>query len=144
VAAALALLAVIPAWQSRQDPIPPPAVPRPVEPPKQAWVVSRSAEAAVRAPQATRRVKAARAPRRVPPQYQDPRPETPGDGDFIPLPFAARVSPVESLDVVRVRFPRSSMIRFGLPVPPERAWEPVNADVVVGQDGLARAIRFVR
>jgi hypothetical protein len=31
-----------------------------------------------------------------------------------------------------------------LPVNPETANTPVIADVVLGQDGLARAIRFVR
>jgi hypothetical protein len=67
----------------------------------------------------------------------------PDEGRFIPLPEAARLSPAESLDVVRVKMPRSAMMRFGLPVSAERAWEPVKADVVFGQDGMARAIRFV-
>jgi len=62
----------------------------------------------------------------------------------MPLPEAARLSPAESLDVVRVQLPRSTMMRFGLPVSAELAWEPVNADVVFGQDGMARAIRFVK
>jgi hypothetical protein len=66
------------------------------------------------------------------------------DEKFIPLPYAAAVNPAEALDVVRVRLPRSEMIRFGMPVSAERAWEPVNADVVFAQDGMARAIRFVK
>ena len=32
----------------------------------------------------------------------------------------------------------------GLPVGPEMSKDPVKADVVLGYDGLARAIRFVR
>jgi hypothetical protein len=36
------------------------------------------------------------------------------------------------------------LISFGLPVNAERAAEPVTADVVVGVDGVARAIRFVQ
>ena len=66
------------------------------------------------------------------------------EGEFIPLPFAARLHPGEALDVVRVRVPRSTMMRFGLPVSAESAWDPVKADLVVGQDGMTRAIRFVR
>jgi hypothetical protein len=40
--------------------------------------------------------------------------------------------------------PRSALIRLGLPVNVERADTPVKADLLVGEDGLARAIRFVR
>jgi hypothetical protein len=36
------------------------------------------------------------------------------------------------------------MARFGLPVNAERAAEPVQADVLLGDDGLAQAIRFIR
>jgi hypothetical protein len=64
--------------------------------------------------------------------------------DFIPLPYAGRVMSEESLDVIRVRMPRSAMARFGLPINAERALEPVSADIVFGQDGIARAIRFTR
>jgi len=66
------------------------------------------------------------------------------DNEFIPLPYAARIAPGEALDVVRVQVPRSTMMRFGLPVSADRPWEPVRADLIVGQDGLTRAIRFVR
>jgi hypothetical protein len=56
----------------------------------------------------------------------------------------APVGPTESLDIVRVRMPRAAMTRFGLSANSERSWEPVSADIVFGQDGLARAIRFVK
>jgi len=36
------------------------------------------------------------------------------------------------------------MASFGLPVNQERAESRVKADVLIGEDGLARAIRFVR
>ncbi|MSV29631.1 MAG: hypothetical protein EXQ52_12935 [Bryobacterales bacterium] len=55
--------------------------------------------------------------------------------------------PFERLDrgrLVRVRLPRSSLRAFGLPMNEERAFETVKADVVLGEDGLARAIRFVQ
>ena len=72
-------------------------------------------------------------------------PPAPGeDNAFIPLPYAAQIAPGEALDVVRVQVPRSAMMRFGLPISADRAWEPIRADLVVGQDGMMRAIRFVR
>lgn len=46
--------------------------------------------------------------------------------------------------VVRVEMPRYAMARFGLPVNMERYDEKVKADVWMGVDGLARAIRFVQ
>jgi hypothetical protein len=40
--------------------------------------------------------------------------------------------------------PRSALVSLGLPVNVVRADVPVEADLLVGEDGLARAIRFVR
>jgi hypothetical protein len=69
--------------------------------------------------------------------------------DFFPLSYSDDQKPVESgevirLRVVRVQMPRPALIAFGLPVNIERADVPVKADLLVGEDGLARAIRFVR
>jgi hypothetical protein len=50
----------------------------------------------------------------------------------------------EGGQIVRVELPRSALASFGLPVNAERINERVKADVVVGHDGIARAIRFVR
>lgn len=44
----------------------------------------------------------------------------------------------------RVKVPRSTLINFGLPVNAERLEIPINADLLVGEDGAARAIRFVQ
>lgn len=63
--------------------------------------------------------------------------------DFIPL-VHNQLAPVESGHLVRVEMPRAALARFGLPVNAERAYERVKADVLVGDDGIARAIRFVR
>ena len=52
--------------------------------------------------------------------------------------------PFDPPRVVRVELPRSALESFGLPMNMERAGERIKADVVVGHDGLARAIRFVR
>jgi hypothetical protein len=40
--------------------------------------------------------------------------------------------------------PRSALIAMGFPMNVDRAGELVKADVFVGDDGLARAIRFVQ
>lgn len=64
--------------------------------------------------------------------------------DFIPLTYGADLNSLDSGRVVRVELPRTAMARFGLPVNAERAAEPVQADVLLGDDGLAQAIRFIR
>ncbi|HET8674926.1 MAG TPA: hypothetical protein VFO63_03985 [Blastocatellia bacterium] len=64
--------------------------------------------------------------------------------DFIPLNYRGRLADLEGGQVLRVELPRSSLASFGLPVNLERAGERIKADVVVGNDGMARAIRFVR
>jgi len=63
--------------------------------------------------------------------------------DFFPL-TNREFTQLESGQVVRVELPRSALMSFGLPMNMDRANERIKADVVVGNDGLARAIRFVR
>jgi hypothetical protein len=65
-----------------------------------------------------------------------------GDG-FIRLPNATRIEPNEDVNVVRVEVPGSAMIAMGLPVSEDRASETVLADVALGPDGMARAVRLV-
>jgi hypothetical protein len=62
---------------------------------------------------------------------------------FIPLPNAGQLAENEEVNLVRVEVPRSAMIALGLEVSPERASELVAADVMLGPDGLARAVRFL-
>jgi hypothetical protein len=62
---------------------------------------------------------------------------------FIPLPNAAQVGPNEDVNVVRVEMPRSAMMAVGIDVSDDRATERVEADVMLGSDGLPRAVRFV-
>ena len=64
--------------------------------------------------------------------------------DYIPLTYLADATAVESGTVLRVELPPSALIAVGLPAPVERADSRVKADVVVGDDGVARAVRFVR
>lgn len=62
--------------------------------------------------------------------------------DFIPLGEGLTQAPLESGHLLRVRVPRSVLPRFGLPLNPERANESINAEVLMSDDGMARAIRF--
>ncbi|MBO0725316.1 MAG: hypothetical protein J2P52_06930 [Blastocatellia bacterium] len=64
--------------------------------------------------------------------------------DFFPLGYGGDQNQMERGEVIRVQMPRSALIAFGLPVNVERADTPVKADLLVGEDGMARAIRFVR
>ena len=65
-------------------------------------------------------------------------------GEFIPVPNADRfASADEQMDLVRVEVPRAAMIAFGIPISAENANEPIEADVLLGPDGLARAVRLV-
>jgi hypothetical protein len=64
--------------------------------------------------------------------------------DFIALTHDAREVASAGGQLVRVELPRSALVRFGLPMDVERASERVKADVMLGEDGIARAIRFVR
>ena len=52
--------------------------------------------------------------------------------------------PVGDGMVVRVELPRSAPALVGLPIPGGDVYGTVTADVVLGQDGMARAIRFVQ
>jgi len=62
---------------------------------------------------------------------------------FYPLVEEGEMSPLESGMIVRVEAPASALITLGLPITAENINRPVQADLLLGQDGLARAIRFV-
>jgi len=64
--------------------------------------------------------------------------------EFIPLVYQNDLLPAENVQIVRVKLPRAALVSFGLPINEDRAGEPVKADVLLGDDGVARAIRFVR
>jgi len=65
--------------------------------------------------------------------------------EFLPLPYSG--VPTSTTHIVRLEVPRQALASFGLAsfeaVDPA-ASTTVLADVLVGDDGLARAVRFVR
>jgi hypothetical protein len=63
--------------------------------------------------------------------------------DFVLVGYGNALDLQDGGQLVRVELPRSAMATFGLPMNMDRADERIKADVLVGTDGLARAIRFV-
>jgi len=63
--------------------------------------------------------------------------------DFFPVNYDGAANLDAGGQIVRVELPRTTMANFGLPVNMERADEKIKADVLLGVDGLAHAIRFV-
>jgi hypothetical protein len=91
-------------------------------------------------PPAVQQVVASTTPKRSP-QRGRPLPPREVVTEFFPLVDYA--PPFERGELVRMRVPASTMRAVGLPVREDRLTDPVQADVLVGQEGMARAIRFV-
>lgn len=64
--------------------------------------------------------------------------------DYLPLTYLDPATAIESGTVVRVKLSRSALISLGVPVRVERTDELMKAEVIMGDDGVARAIRLVR
>ena len=63
--------------------------------------------------------------------------------EFVSLPGAAGLPELESGSVVRIAVPVGALPEYGLDIVQGGSKTTVDADVLVGQDGLARAIRLV-
>ena len=64
--------------------------------------------------------------------------------EFMPLGYMTAAHFQEGGQIVRVELPRAALANFGFPVNMDRYRERVKADVLLGADGLAHAIRFVQ
>ena len=64
--------------------------------------------------------------------------------DFMPIGYVNSASLQDGGSVVRVELPRSTIVSMGFAMNMDRYGERVKADVLMGADGLARAIRFVQ
>jgi hypothetical protein len=63
---------------------------------------------------------------------------------FFGLPFSDAALPLDQATIIRVELPRSALELTGLPVDEDRRNQRIRADLVLGADGLARAIRFLK
>jgi hypothetical protein len=66
----------------------------------------------------------------------------PQDSEFVPWPGAASLPPFESGQLVRTELPASVLPLLGIRPARAAVGNRVVADVLVGQDGLARAVRL--
>ena len=62
---------------------------------------------------------------------------------FVPLGWDGADRPIEIGRITRVRMPTALAVRFGWPLLPDAPDARVAADVLVGEDGTARALRFL-
>ena len=62
---------------------------------------------------------------------------------FMALPGAAWLPEMESATIVRVSLPVTALPAYGVAIQPDVTSEAVLAELLVAQDGQARAIRFV-
>jgi hypothetical protein len=64
--------------------------------------------------------------------------------DFVPVPYGESMSPDDAGLVVRVSMTRSALGSLGYPVDEMHGEEMIQADLLVGEDGLPRAVRVVQ
>ena len=62
---------------------------------------------------------------------------------FVDLPWTAGLPAFESGEIVRMDIPVASLPTYGIDISSGPGRGPVEADVLIGQDGFARAIRLV-
>jgi hypothetical protein len=62
---------------------------------------------------------------------------------FIALPYAQSDVPVEQIVIVRVNLRSADWAALGAPVALPRTSQTISADLLIGQDGVARAVRLV-
>jgi hypothetical protein len=80
------------------------------------------------------------APRQYPEERFMPAEEA-GEKGFIKVPFALPPAPGETFGIVRTQLDPPALVRMGVSVDP--AWTgTLQADVLVGEDGLAQAVRL--
>ena len=61
---------------------------------------------------------------------------------FVPLPNASALPPIESASIVRVSLPVSALPQYGIPISGDIASREVDVELLIAQDGVARAVRL--
>ena len=141
IAAIAAALVITALWWTNRAPQPAVSAAPPV-----AQVSEASRPAAVTVTVAVENV--ARPPRKVTPKVVAVRqPERRSEPREVVTDFFPLMNPAPSFgrgQMLRVQLPAAAMQTVGLPVREEHLGDLVQADVLVGEEGMPRAIRFVR
>jgi hypothetical protein len=147
LAAAILLAVVLPVWIGRSRPVAPavasndsaaPSRPTEVKPvPAPATVDTATIKVASNKPRPAggRKLERVRRPVEI---------VAPTTGEYVALTYLAASTAMDSGTVVRVELSRSALASLGLPVNFEGNATSVKADVVIGDDGVAHAIRLVQ
>jgi hypothetical protein len=69
--------------------------------------------------------------------------ETENDQPFLAIPYTAPLASYERTSLVRMDLPVSALVAAGLPVRISDPAAQASADVLVGEDGRARAVRVI-
>ena len=94
-------------------------------------------------PAATGSATAATMPASRPAVQRKPDVPRPAIRRFVALPGSSALPEFESGAIVRMEVPVSSLPAYGIDISPAAGGQPIEADVLVGQDGQPRAIRLV-
>ena len=65
-------------------------------------------------------------------------------GEFYALTNAGNLEDAAELKIIRTELSRASLFALGVNLPIENETEKFKTDLLVGSDGVARAIRFVK
>lgn len=63
---------------------------------------------------------------------------------FVLLPYAQSGVPLGEAVVIRVQLRPSDLTALGVPVIPSETGQRIGADVLIGQDGMPRGVRFIQ
>jgi hypothetical protein len=74
-----------------------------------------------------------------------PHGETEEVGEFYPLTYTDNAdTDDDDGQIVRVELPRSSLVAMGVDVPSENGADKLKTDLLIGSDGVMKAVRFVK
>ena len=74
---------------------------------------------------------------------QRPVPDALAEAPFLEIPYTAPLAPYERTSVMRMEVPVAALTAAGFQVHGQEPGATVTADVLVGQDGRARAFRLI-
>lgn len=142
-AAALVLIAgTLSLWMVTRTPVNPAAVTNQVAAGAPS-VASESTPHGLPTPAVVTTAKAPLSPRATRPVQRAHTARVVNPSGFVELPGTAGLPAFESGEIVRVEVPVASLPTYGIDISSGAGNGPVAADVLIGQDGLARAIRLV-